>query len=440
MDSIRTVWERALMAVAFFIGTALFFLLYMDSIEHKYIEQVCTEFAYDVSKDGELSIEEYYQFLNNLGELDTGLSVELSHTSYETEPYYDFYDSAKVSEYFASRNAQSVVNLPLFPIVFPSIAPEQLVLQEKTNAGVLSSLSNTGLIPLPDDNVTSDTVYVAVCDTQRVYVGEKLCTVVRVTENGMSYYAEADTATVGFTGTGSFELEIGGVPTGAMVAITSYPRTITCGNGHVTMFTPERIDAYEATGSYETCPFCALEPMGILANNSSVNAVIGTPLKDLGVALTVTYMDGHTETIGLENKELYCSYDPLYCGTQEVRFAYKGYECAVFSCTLSGGLCSVCSAECTNRCKPDYDSMPFCDTCLSTSPMFIGETYNQKGFVAGDEIITELLDSGIYLFERNDLVTIRVSYQKNGIPLPVLSENVKIPVIISETIRTSGKR
>lgn len=60
--------------------------------------------------------------------------------------------------------------------------------------------------------------------------------------------------------------------------------------------------------------------------------------------------------------------------------------------------------------------------------------------LSSDEIITELLDSGIYLFEKDDLVTVKVSYEKNGIPLPFLSKNVKMPVIISETIRTSGKR
>ena len=440
MDSIRIVWERVLMAVAFFIGTALFFLLYMDNIEHKHIEQVCTQFAYEVSKDGELTLDEYYRFIDNLGGLDIGLSVELSHTTYETEPYYSFRDVQEVADYFSARNLLTDAKLPLFPVVFPSIAPERLVLQDKTNAGVLSSLSSTGLVPLPDDNVTSSTVYVSVCDTQKVYQGEKLCTVVRVTENGMSYYSEADMATAGFTGAGIYELKLNGVSTGATVAITSYPRTVICSNGHETLFTPERIAEYEATGNRGKCPFCALEPQSITANVSSVSATVGTPLNELGVLLTVTYMDGHTEALSLSDKELYCSYDSFYCGTQDVRFSYKGYESTVFSCTLSGGLCSICSAECTGRSKSDYDRMPFCNTCLSGTPMFMGETYSQKGFMANDDIITELLDTGLYLFERDDLVTVKVSYQKNGIPLPFLSRNVKIPVIISETIRTSGNR
>lgn len=428
------------MAVAFFIGTALFFLLYMENIEYKHIRQICTNFAYEMSKDGELTIDEYHRFIDSLGELDVGLLVDVSHTSYEDEPYYAFHESGEVSDYFSARNNLSEVVLPLFPVEFPVIKPEALVLQDKTNASVLSELANTGLVPLPDDNVTSATVYVPVCDTQRMYEGEKLCTLVRVTENGMSYYMEADAATVGFVGTGTFELKVNGAPSGAMVTITSYPRTVTCSNGHETLFTPDRIAIYETNGTYGACTFCSLEPDSISANVSSVSATIGTPLKDLGLSITVTYMDGHTESVLIEDKELYCSYDSSYCGTQAVRFSYKGCENVVFDCTLSGGTCISCSAECTGRSKADYDRMPYCDDCLADVPMFMGEVYNQKGFTSSDEIITELLDSGIYLFEKDDLVTVKVSYEKNGIPLPFLSKNVKMPVIISETIRTSGKR
>jgi len=440
MDSIRTVWERALMAVAFFIGTALFFLLYMESIEYKHIKRLCGDFVYEVAKDGELTTDEYYRFLDSLGALDTGLDVGISHTSYEDEPYYNFYDVTDIAAYFTERNCLTEVVLPLFPVQFPTIKPEKLVLQDKTNAGVLSSLSSAGLVPLPDDNVTSATVYVPVCGTQRVYVGEKLCTVVRVTENGIVYYMEADASAVGFTGTGTYELKVEGVPTGAYIAVTSYPRTVVCGNGHETLFTPERVAVYEANGTYGVCPFCSLEPMNISANVSSVTSVLGTPLKDLGVNLSVTYMDGHSESVSIEDRNLYCSYDASYCGTQQVRFSYKGCENVVFSCTLSGGQCSVCGMECTQRNKQDYERFSYCDTCLMQVPMFLGEVYNQKGFASNDDIITELLDSGIYLFERGDMFSVKVSYQNNGIPVPFLSKNVKMPVIENGTIRTSGKR
>lgn len=440
MNSFRKVVERVLMVVIFFIGTSLFFLLYTDIIQYRYIKQLCTQFAYEVAKDGVLSEADYHVFLDGLSGLETSIEVKLSHTGYEDVPYYAYCTEDEIFSYFSGRNKLPTVQLPLLPVSFPSIYPEKLKMQDKTNAGMLSSLSFDSYVPLPEDDVTTAAVYSAVCDTQRVYVGEELCTVVKVTENGLTYYDVADTVIVGFTGTCVYELEKNGIPTGAEVTISSYPRTVTCAYGHETLFSPERVAEYEATGEHGACTFCAMVPTDITASSQTVTAVIGTSLEDLGITVSVVYLDGHTEEVNLSDKELFSSYSASYCGEQAVQFSYKGFEKEVFTCNLTGGICSICGTPCSRRCKEDYDRFPYCDSCMVNIPLYRGETYSQIEFTDNTEIITMLQTQKVYYFERGDYFEIFLSYAGEGRAIPFLSSDIKMPVVIGGNIRTDGKR
>lgn len=439
MSSIRKVMERALMAIVFFAASALFFLIYMDVIQYRHTKQLCEDFVYEISKDGSVTDTDYYIFLDAVSDMDTSMDVKLSHTKYLTFPLYDYYEEAAIANYFAGRNHLKEVKLPSFPVVLPEIHPELLERQDKTNAAVLSSLSSDGYVPLPEDDVTAGVVYEAVCDVQSVYENELLCTIVRVTENGITYYAEADMVSVGFSGTGSYELQIGGVPTGAYVNIESFPRTIMCSNGHETLVTEERIAKYQLSGTYGPCPFCAMIPGEIEATQSNVTATIGTGIESLGTSLSVVYQDGHRENLDFSDEELYCSYDSSYCGTQIVRFSYKGIERAVLTVTLSGALCDVCGSPCAGKNMADYDRFPYCNACMAGMPFFMGTTYTEQEFIGNDEIITELITEKKYSFSRGDYVEIYVSYKGNNLPIPFLGRDIKMPIIKGESIRTDGR-
>lgn len=428
------------MVIVFFIGTSLFFLLYTDIIQYKHIKQLCTQFVYEVAKDGILTESDYYIFMDALSEHDTSIEFSLSHMEYDEIPYYSFCTEEESEEYFSKRNVLSVVNLPLLEIQFPDIEPDKLVLQDKTNANVLASLSSDSYAPLPEDDVTSAAFYTAVCDEQKVYEGEKLCTVVKVVENGVTYYAVADEAIVEFTGTYVYEPKINGVPTGTEITVTSHPRTITCSHNHETLVTMERIEEYEQNGTYGPCTFCAMVPADITSSRSAVSAQVGTEMSSLGVTLTVTYQDGHTEGIDLSDRELFTSYDSSYYGEQQVRFSYKGLEKEVFTCTLYGGACSVCGSECTEKNIADYERFPYCSVCMEQMPLYRGETYSQKEYIDNDTIVLTLLNDKVYYFERGDYVELFLSYKGESRAIPFLAADIKMPIVIGESVRTDGKR
>ena len=139
MESIlRKTVERVSMAIVFFIGVAIFFLLYTEKVEQEYLKRLCSEFVYDISKDGVLTESEYYMFLDSIAELDTGFNVELSHTEYEENPFYSYYSEEEISSYFAARNILQEVDIPIVLLEHPEIDPEGLVSENKTNAEVLS--------------------------------------------------------------------------------------------------------------------------------------------------------------------------------------------------------------------------------------------------------------------------------------------------------------
>jgi len=439
MNSIRKIAGRALFSLVFF-GALVVFYIYTENVRHKQLENLTLDFIYEISKDGTLTETDYYMFLENVAVLESGISIELSHISYENTPHYELSNAVKTNMYFAERNILSHKVLPVFPIDYPEQSSYSYQLQDKTNANVLSSVSGAGYVPLPNEGVTGAIGYVAVCPSQRVYCGEKLCTVIRVLDGGVSYYMEADEVTVGFTGTGQYELTLDGVGTGAYVDIVSYPKKQMCGQGHETLLTPASIELFETTGEYASCEFCALEPLGITASVSSVVAGVGTALKDLPVSLYITYKDGHVEPLSLEDKRLYSSYDPSYCGTQTVRFAFLDYEAEAFTCTLQGGICVSCGDFCENRNLADYKRLPYCTTCMEHTPFFYGTTFVQTDYISNDEIITSLLNQKMYCFNRGDYVKVKLTYIGGDVSVPLYSLGKPVPIIEGEIIRTSGFR
>lgn len=439
MDSIRKVTERALFAILFF-GAIVVFLLYTENIRHKQLEKMAEEFIYSMTSDGDLTEIEYYVFLDSVASVDVGVSVELSHFSYEDNPYYNRYSADEIADYYKGRNVLSDKVLPIFALNYPAQDGSAYALQDKTNAGVLSNITEDGYVPLPNEDYSGATLYTPVCPSQKVYVGEALCTVVRVIENGITFYRTADDSVVGFVGSGTYELTVDGAGTGAYISIVSYPRTITCVNGHETVLTPDSIALYESTGSYGACAYCALEPDYISASASSVTSTVGTELADLGLIFYVTYKDGHREEVQVTDRRLYSTYDPSYYGTQTVRFSYLNCETEVFTCTLKGAACQNCGAECKDKYRPDYDRFPYCFACMEDMPFFTGTTYTQTEFSSNDEIVTALMNGQVCYFKRGDYVKVKLTYMQDGIPLPFLAAKRSMPIIIGEEIRTNGSR
>jgi len=438
MNSLRKIAERALFVFVFF-GAIVLFNIYTDTIRHKQLEKMTREFAYEIAKDGQLTTEEYYMFLDGVGAMDSSVSVELSHTSYELTPYYEGKSAAEISAYFGERNILNEKNVPVEAVDYPK-QDFIYALQDKTNASVLASISGSEYIPLPEDTVAGAASYTAVCPSQRVYCGEKLCTVVRVFENGIVYYREADEVTVGFIGTGDYELTLDGEPTGAFVSIVSYPTTQTCDNGHETVLTPSSIELFETTGAYAPCAFCALEPEYVTASVSDITAELGTAVEDLPVILTVTYMDGHTEDLTPDDKRLHFSYDSAYCGVQDVRVSFINYEGEVFTCTLQGGSCSICGAVCENRNLADYRRFSFCEQCMDNMPLFYGTTFTQADYISNSEIVTVLASGQPYFLNRGDYIKIKLSSPYTETPLSLYTLGKTAPVVEGEEVRTDGFR
>lgn len=420
------------MIVVFFVAPTIWFSWFVEDIKEQMALQYTTTFLEQVTSDGVLTKEEYVQYIDALASLERGYEVELIHTSYITQPQYEYQEEAKLQEYFKSRNQRKNVVIPKYPVILPDWKLEELVLQSETNASIFAVLTKDGFIPLPKEEQTDVVFYEAVLPKQECYLGEALVTVVRVEDNGMVYYIEADDVMATESGSKRVTLTYQGIPIPAYIDVTVYPRSYYCDKGHIMPLTKEKIAYWKEHGTYGNCENCYQIPEMITTNSVIITAVVGTEWKDLTIPFFVTYMDGHIEQISTENKELYTNYDNNYCGEQEVKVSYQGIVSECVTIQLQGQSCKECGTECKNRAFTEYQRFPFCDKCLSQTPFYFGELYTQKEQYYHNEIKDKLELQGVYVFQRGDYIEVIIK--------EINDKKRLLPFSVGDTIRTNGNQ
>ena len=78
------------MIVVFFVAPTIWFSWFVEDIKEQMVLQYTTTFLEQVTSDGVLTKEEYIQYIDSLASLKRGYEVELIHTSYITQPQYEY--------------------------------------------------------------------------------------------------------------------------------------------------------------------------------------------------------------------------------------------------------------------------------------------------------------------------------------------------------------
>lgn len=175
-------------------------------------------------------------------------------------------------------------------------------------------------------------------------------------------------------------------------------QTNTCSNGHI---------HYLTDGVSTVCPFCKAYPKTLTVLGASevpFHMRKGTTLRQNGISLKVTYMDGHTETITSGWTD---NLDMNYVGEQTVTIGYLGASTTlkVYNERVKVS-CSVCGYE--YSLYPD-NTDPGCPKCLSAIPVFTGNVLRYKESVSYGEILDELYHGdGIYYFSRGDILKLQL--------------------------------
>lgn len=183
------------------------------------------------------------------------------------------------------------------------------------------------------------------------------------------------------------------------ITITVIPRTKTCINGHTYNLNTDGTDS--------GCPYCKawLKTLVIsVPDTKSLTIYRGTTLKENGVSLFATYLDGSTEYI----TDAYVdNLDKTYIGRQDVTISYKGLAVSLTVTTKKNIiLCLICGRY--YELYPD-DTDPGCPFCAALTPIFSGNVmkYYDEKYTA--EIEKELFEgSGIYYFTKEDYFLISI--------------------------------
>ncbi len=183
------------------------------------------------------------------------------------------------------------------------------------------------------------------------------------------------------------------------IAVTVIPMTKICTNGHTYNL--------NGAGSDPGCPYCRawLKRLEIIEPaTGSLSIYRGTTLKENGVTLQATYLDGHTELVTDGYAD---NLDKIYVGPQNVTISYKGFYVNLSVVTKRNiVLCLVCSRY--YELYPN-DTDPGCPYCAAKTPVFTGNVkkYYLKKYT--DEILQELYKgNGIYYFAKEDYFIIKL--------------------------------
>lgn len=196
-------------------------------------------------------------------------------------------------------------------------------------------------------------------------------------------------------------------------------------------------------GTDPGCPYCKewLSNLTVYTPSSKeLSLYKGTTLKENGVMLLATYLDGRKEF--LTNNYL-DNLDKNYVGVQTITVSYKGmYDTLKVTIKRNVKQCNVCSRY--YDLHPD-NSDPGCPYCASLIPVFTGNVMEYYSLVTTDEILNELHNgSGKYYFTRGDYLKIDINNlvstnAMNMIKTLYSCEPYKILLTYGSKIRDTGQ-
>lgn len=166
-----------------------------------------------------------------------------------------------------------------------------------------------------------------------------------------------------------------------------------------------------ANGNDPGCPYCR-EWVGRIEFIYPIDfpfvITIGTTLKQNGVKLLVTYLDGHNEEITDGYMD---NLDMSYLGSMIVTIGYKGKTIQFPVITEPAKmLCDICGY--LYNLYPDGTD-PGCPRCISKIPVFTGNILEYEETEYTDRILEELFLNEKYEFNKQDLFTISIQNKTN---------------------------
>lgn len=194
------------------------------------------------------------------------------------------------------------------------------------------------------------------------------------------------------------------------IEVTIIPRNKVCSKGHTYNL---NID-----GTDPGCPYCRewVESLWVInPTTSPIVITIGTSLQDNNVKLLATYMDGHTEEVSSGYID---NLDTAYLGTKPVTIGYKGASVTALVTTICATMiCDICGYE--YNLYPDGTN-PGCPRCIQKIPVFTGNIMTYEHINHTEEILDMLYRKTRYIFNVDDVFSIRVTNRSSTIARKVL--------------------
>ena len=400
-------WYDTLMYIVVIFGALVFFLWYWRAeYQVRFAEIVLQEFLVEVSADGTITLEDYVELTENLEKINPGYEVEIKGIKRRLHPVYAVPAKENLQEFYMKRNRRAEVILTDYQPLIKEETEELLKLQEESNATIMAA-HNQNYLPLPNEE--GGLKIEALRPYQEVYEGEELITLCYVSSGKGSYYAVAESQKATGSGSVLLQLRTEGNDYEVPVEVVCYPRKLICGHGHKVVNSKQVLAEYRKTGRVK-CPYCEVLPVDIVSNVAVVQKKTGTALTKEDVWTTVTYLDGHTEKITPDSADWQDTYDPYYCGIQNVTIHYRGKEERI-TVISDNGVCQACGKSCNERCYKDYIQFPFCTTCMSKVPLYTGKVYEEELWISGGEILACLDKTDMFHFQIGDFITV---YLKDG--------------------------
>lgn len=419
-ESLRKFFERLLLCLACFVLPALFFVFFQMYYRTVFAERVTRDFVKEVSAKGCLDIITYENYLVRLAKAG-GYTAKVSYTTYGKEPYYGYYASDVIDEYYDKRNVRQKYPLESEPFNVEVCSLDKLFLKKESNASVLALLMSETDVSFPSGGNMDETSFSVIVPEQELYVGEMFTTVLSAVRNGVGYYCIADELVATVPGQYEVSLKIGGVDTGQKIKAVVWEKTVSCENGHVYPRTESVIAHYKSTGKWECCPFCEKNVVSIVMEPSACAVPLGTSVNDVPVSLKVTHMDGHIDDLTLS--EVVNDYSMEYAGEQTVFVSYGGEAYNVGTITTESPACVDCGGGLGVRSSTDCKAEGRCSLCISTTPIFLGEYGNFSNTYVDDAIKETLQNGGVFDMRRGDYLSVevlKVQKKKSGLQnLPV---------------------
>lgn len=214
------------------------------------------------------------------------------------------------------------------------------------------------------------------------------------------------------------------------IKVTVVLRTKTCENGHTYNLKND--------GTDPGCPYCKAWLRSLVVADPATGSITiyrGTTLKENGVLLMATYLDGRKELLdsGYVN-----NLDKNYIGSQTVTISYKGKNTSL-NVTVKRNIvqCPVCKRY--YELFPD-DTDPGCPYCASRVPVFTGNVLKYYVETFSNEILEEIYDgSGAYYFNDEDYFSISITNQNETTGTKVLSVFFRTAPKVTLNVAQGGK-